>query len=350
MNINPTWGPPVTAALMVVIILIFGDVIPIQIGARKPEFIASIAAPVLAVAGVLLAPLITIFLAASRGVLWLMGVRGEAARPKHITEEHLKAMIDEGRASGALDEAERRMLKRALDFGERTAGQVMTPRTDIVAIPEDATIGEAVRVGLEAGKSRLPVYSGSLDNVVGIVHLKDLLPYVREGETDQPAKLVARPALFIPETLAADEVLKRLQSQGRTIGIVKDEFGGTAGLVTVEDLVEEIVGPIQDEYDRPEEPEIRQVGPGEWVCSGQVNAFSFAEATGVELPEEGDWDTLAGFVLELAERVPEPGERFRWDGLEFVVEEMDGKRIKRLRVRRVEAAKRESEAPEGAGA
>ncbi len=332
LRYNSVWAPTVTAIVMTVIIVVFCDSIPLQLGARAPETLLKVASPVITVVGVLLAPAVAVLMASARAVLWLMGVRGPATRPP-VDAEELRAMIEVGSQQGAIDEPEREMLRRILDFGDLTAGEVMTPRTDLIAVDKDATILEALRLGLETGHSRIPVYSESIDDVVGILHLKDCLPYLREGQTDIEAAAIARPALFVPDNLPADKLLQQLQQAGRTVAIVKDEFGGTAGMVTMEDLLEEIVGAIQDEYDMPEQPEVIRIGPNEWLCSGSANIPTLEVALGITLPE-GPWDTVGGLIMHQLEHVPSVGEKVSVNGVDFEVAEMDGTRIERVRVRR----------------
>lgn len=326
------WGPIVAVAVMTTVVVLICEILPIHLAARVPEIVATRAAPLLVAASVVLAPAVVVLWSAGQLMLRLMGLRQAQVRQR-VSEEHLRALIDVGTAQGALDEDERLWLHRVLNFGDLTAGQVMTPRTDLVAVPAEASAGEALRLGLDTGHSRLPVYEGTIDNVVGLFHLKDALPLARAGNLDQPVRAVARPALFVPDSLPADELLRRLQSARRTAAVVKDEFGGTAGLVTVEDLLEEIVGSIQDEYDAGEEPEIVSKGPNEWVCSGLAKPQALEEATGVELPQ-GSWDTVGGFIMSLIEQVPKVGDQVTWGPLELTVAEMDDAKLEKIIVRK----------------
>lgn len=332
LRINPIWGPTIAAVVMTLVILLFCEVIPIHTGARAPESTICLFSPFLATVGVLLAPLVAALWLISRAVLWLMGVQ-DAGGPD-LSERQLRAIIDAGRAHGALDEGERLMLHRALGFSERTAGQVMTPRTEVVAVEVGTPVAEAVRTSLEAGHSRLPVYHDRIDDVVGVFYLKDALQYIRRGQQDTPVEDAARPPIFVPDSLPADQLLRRLQSVGRTIAIVKDEFGGTAGIVTVEDLLEEIVGAIQDEYDFREQPEIVNVAPDQWLCSGLVNPHIVEEAAGAELPE-AEYDTIGGLIIAHLGHLPSVGDTVTVGRLELTVERMYGTRVERVRVRRL---------------
>jgi CBS domain containing-hemolysin-like protein len=233
------------------------------------------------------------------------------------------------------------MLKGILDFGDQTAAQILVPRPDMVCAHSAQTIGEALDVMLSSRHSRLPVFEDDRDDIVGVLYAKDLLPYLRRGETGTSCRLAARPAFFVPESLPIDHLLKQLQAGRRVLAIVRDEFGGTAGLVTVEDILEEIVGPIRDEYDQ-EEPEVRVLGAHEWSFAGHVNLHEVANHVAAELPED-EYDSLAGLLLAEARRIPEPGERFSFGRLEMTVERMDGQRVERVRVTERPPADHESE-------
>ena len=329
---DPVLGPIVAAVAMTLVVLIFCEAIPIQLAARAPEAVVMRASPAIATVAIVLSPVLIVLWALSRTLLWVMGIR-KGQTEHRVSEEHLRAIIDVGTAQGVLGEQERLMLHRILDFEDLTAGEVMTPRTELTAVEAGTPLGEALRMGLESGHSRLPVFRETIDNVVGIFHLKDAVEYARSQELAGPVGQVAREATFVPDSLPADVLLKQMQAGRRTASIVKDEYGGTAGIVTLEDLVEELVGAIEDEYDTGEQPEVQEVAPGEWSCDGGANLHQVEEAAGVTLPE-GPWDTIAGFVLSLAEQVPSEGDAFVWEQFEFQVTKMDDTRIERVLVKR----------------
>jgi CBS domain containing-hemolysin-like protein len=338
---NNVLGPVVVAVAMTLVVLVFCEAIPIQLAARAPEAVVMRGAPILAVVSAVLSPVLAVLWALSRSLLWLMGVRRGQIEHR-VSEEHLRAIIDVGTAQGVLGEQERLMLHRILDFEDLTAGQVMTPRTELVTVDADTPLGEALQLGLESGHSRLPVFRETIDNVVGIFHLKDSVQLARRGDLAGRVGDLAREAAFVPDSLPADVLLQRLQAARRTAAIVKDEYGGTAGLVTLEDLLEELVGAIQDEYDTGEQPEVQEIAPGEWSCDGGANLHAVEEVTGVQMPE-GPWDTMAGFILSLAEQVPAEGDVVEWGPFEFTVAAMDDTRIERVLLRR----KKPSAAVEG---
>ncbi len=329
---GPTLGPGlasfVALVVMTVLVLIFAEATPMQFAVRNTRQVATWSSPVIALFTMVLYPIVGLFGLLVRGLLYLTGLGGHGMLPT-VTEEQLKAMIEEGESQGALAEGTGRMLHGALDFGDQTAAQVMTPRPDMVTVEASATVHEALMAALEAKHSRLPVMEGDKDHIIGILYVKDLLPYVRLGELDKPVRLAARPPHFVPESLPVDELLRQLRVGRRSLAIVYDEFGGTAGLVTVEDLLEEIVGDIQDEYDI-EQPEIVRTESC-LLCDAGISLHDLDNLVAESLPTE-DYDSLGGVVLELAGRIPQAGERFDWGGLTLTVEEMDGPRISRVRV------------------
>lgn len=321
-------GPFVSIVALSILVLVFAEVTPICWAARNPTKAARIGAWPMAVLAVAVFPVTLVMAAFSVMVQWVL--HNIAHAPPAYTENELKEMIDEIADRGEYAAAERRMLKGVLDFGDQTAAQVMVPRPDIVCVEADTALGEAMDLMLASRHSRLPVYSADRDNIVGVLYAKDILPYMRRGETDKPCRLVARPALSVPESIPADELLHQLQADHRLLAIVQDEFGGTAGLVTVEDLLEEIVGPIQDEYDE-EEPEVRPIGKAEWIFAGSVNLHEVANYVVTELPED-EFDSLAGLVLAEAGHIPQEGEKVEFRRLEMTVERMVGQRIDLVRV------------------
>lgn len=328
-HLGPRVGPAVAIAVMTVIIIVFCEVIPIHLGARRPEALARVASFVVAPVAVLLSPLVLVLSFISRAVLYLAGVRTGSLLPG-ISEDHLKAMIEQSEQQGLLEAGERRMMHGVLDFGEQTAAQIMTPRPDMVCVEAQDPLSEALRLGLEHNHSRLPVYEESPDDILGVVYLKDLLPYVLTDDMDTPVRNVTQKVLHVPETLPADDLLTQLQREHRTLAIVKDEYGGTAGLVTVEDLLEEIVGDIHDEYDN-DQPEIVRHGEHEFLCDARVAIHLLEEFVDEDLPTD-DYDSLGGLVLDLAGRIPAAGEVFVWGSLQLTVEAVTGPRLERIRV------------------
>ena len=240
-------------------------------------------------------------------------------------------MVGEGEEKGVIEESEKDMITNILDFKDTTAEETMTHRTDIVAVEDTDTIAQVVEASVENGCSRMPVYHEDIDTVVGICYIKDLLPYVgREVPDFIKITDLMRPAYFVPETKKCSQLFTEMTERKVQIAIVLDEYGGTAGLITLEDLVEDIVGNIQDEYDHEEE-EIHRMSETEFTVDGTASIDEICDMADVKLPE-GDYDTIAGFVTERLGRLPKPGEhpQVKEAGLTITVLEMEEQRIARL--------------------
>jgi len=328
-HIGPTFGPLVAYIAITIIVVIFCEITPIQYAARHREAVGLPASIPIAVLAALLTPIVFILTGLTRGVLFLAGVRRDTISPP-VTEDQLKTMIEQGQRQGTVASSQQRMLYGALDFGDQTVAQVMTPRPDIVWVERDETLQRALDIATTAGFSRLPVCRQDPDDVVGIIYIKDILPYLRAEEMDKSVRQVARASFFVPESLPANILLQQLQSRRGSIAVVKDEFGGTAGVVTVEDLLEEIVGEITDEYDT-EEPEIELLSEDELICDAGVSLHLLANYVREDLPET-DYDSLAGLILDLAGHIPSAGEQVSWGKLTFRVEQIADNRIEKVRI------------------
>jgi|FLYL01.1.fsa_nt_gi CBS domain containing-hemolysin-like protein len=289
-------------AALVLGVLAVGDLVPRAVGRSFPGGIAYLVAPLLAVA----------VRVGSRAA----DMMGEEDEPDEPEEE--------------ADEIE--MISSVLEFSETIVREVMVPRTDIVAIPVDATLEELMRTISEHGYSRIPVVGEDLDDVRGVVIVKDLLLKLAGGERPRSVAEVMRPVEFVPETKRAADLLREMQASRSHLAIVVDEYGGTAGLITIEDLLEELVGEIVDEYDEDEDW-ITEQPDGTWLVNGKLPVADLAEATQAELPD-GEWDTVAGLVMGLAGRVPEVGERFVVDGVVLVPTRVQGRRVVEVSVAR----------------
>ena len=254
----------------------------------------------------------------------------EDDQPGEATQAYLDASEDQGLIRGD----ERRLLQSIVDFGGTLVREVMTPRPDILAIRDDASVAGLLALFREQEYSRFPVYRENLDNIVGVVFVKDLLHLMDGGmSADEPITRLLRPATFVPETKRVPELLKEFQRKQVQIAIVVDEYGGTAGLVTIEDLLEEIVGEIRDEYDVESEP-VTELEDGTFVFSAKVSIDEFRERLGVEIEAEG-FETVGGYVLTRVGRVPAVGESFELDGLVVEVLEAERRRIHKVKARRM---------------
>ncbi|MFP3902895.1 MAG: hemolysin family protein [Armatimonadota bacterium] len=331
--IGVTLGPPIAAVVMTAIILTFCEATPMHYAAGNPDGTVRKAGGAIYLLSWILRPIVVIMAYGSHGVLRLLGVHAASILPS-VSEDQLKAMIETSKEQGVLEAGERRMLRGVLDFGDQTVAEVMTPRRDMVSVEETQTLDEAVRIGMEVGHSRLPVYRDTPDHIVGVLHMKDVLPYVVTDDLQKACRSAARPPHYILETMPADAALKQLQNERQMIAIVRDEYGGTAGLVTVEDLLEEIVGDIKDEYDHGEEAEVRVIGEGHFVCDARVNLRILSNYVETPLPVD-EFDSLGGWLLHLAGSIPEAGETFESPGLRMMVQEVSQTHIEKVRVSEV---------------
>lgn len=232
---------------------------------------------------------------------------------------------------GPSDAEERELIMSVLEFTDTIVREVMVPRTDMVTLAEVASTDDAVDLVLESGRSRIPVTGESVDHVVGVVFGRDLLELFDREAQASSVRRIMHEAYFVPETKPISELLREMQAKQQHMAIVIDEFGGTAGLVTIEDLIEELVGEIVDEYDE-EEPMVVEAD-GAWLVDARLDVDDLAELVGIELPSD-EWDTVGGLVLELAGRVPEQGEAFDHDGLVFTAHSVQGRRVAKVRVTR----------------
>jgi putative hemolysin len=255
----------------------------------------------------------------------------------------LQALIEVGEAEGILEEEERERIENIIEFGETRTGEIMTPRPDIVALPITASVREARDAVVESKYSRLPVYREQIDNVEGLIYVRDLLACWAEGREDEPIASLLRPAYFVPETKPVDELLEEMQKTHVQLALVIDEYGGLAGLITVEDILEEIVGEIEDEDIEGEEiVEIVEADDGYYDVLGSTEVGKVERLFDLEI-EDDDFTTIAGLVISESGRVPPPGTRLNLRGLDVEVLEADERRIGRLRLRRSENGERPPE-------
>jgi CBS domain containing-hemolysin-like protein len=311
------------------VILFFGEVFPKSLAERNPEALArAVSAPVTCLVRVL-SRLVGVINSVTLRVVRRLGVD-----PKHIrysiSAETLQAAVELGRAAGTLEAEEGAMIQGIFECEETLVREIMTPRTDLVAVPATATVAEVLGTILSSGYSRIPVYEGNLDHLTGAVHAKDLLPLVIEHRLDAGIAGLVRPVSLVPETTRACDLLHELRHQSGQLAVVLDEYGGTAGIVTLEDVVEEIVGDIHDEFDRDEEL-VRTVDGG-YEVAARLPVEDVNELLGLELPVLDEVDSLGGLVLSLIGRLPRVGESTSCDAAELTVAEVKGRRITKVRV------------------
>ncbi len=262
--------------------------------------------------------------------------------PAVVTEDELKIMVDAGQHDGVLEREEREMIYSIFRLGDTLAREIMVPRIDVTALEVNTPPDEAIEVLLRTGHSRVPVYEDTIDHILGLLYAKDMLKLRREGGQPKSLRDLLRPAYFVPEAKKVDELLAEMQSRRIHLALVVDEYGGIAGLVTMEDIVEEIVGEIQDEYDQAEELPYQQVAEGEYLFQGRVDLVDFNEVMGSDLPRE-EADTLGGFIYNRIGRVPAPQEAIQVNDLLLTVEQVSGRRIRKVRAQRLASDPGDSE-------
>jgi CBS domain containing-hemolysin-like protein len=277
------------------------------------------------VLSIVLYPVGALFTWLTRQVLRLLRI--EQGSGSHISEDELRQVLREAEASGVIEAQERQMIRGVIDLEETVVREVMTPRVAVVAIAKDAPLRELLTLVMEEGYSRLPVYADSIDNVVGMVYARDLLKYRETIEADTTVSELMTAVQFVPETLSVLNLLRDMRVRKSHIAVVVDEFGGTSGVVTLEDIIEEITGEIYDETDEDEEADILVLPTGGYRLLGSAHLESIGIALDIEFDEDGDYDTLAGFLIDELGHIPEVGAAVVHAGMRFEVEHADGRRV-----------------------
>jgi putative hemolysin len=312
--------------------VVIGETVPRSIAITHAERVAlAVIVPITVFDRIFWLPIVLVN-AVTRAVLKLFGIQMMRLAPV-VSEEELRVLVEAGEEQGVIEEQEKEMIQSIFEFTDTIAREVMTPRVDIKAAPATATAQEIIKIIRETGHTRIPVYEGSLDNIIGIVHAKDLLRYC-----DSTAKFclreVMRPAFFVPESKRVVELLQEMRRQRTHMAILQDEYGGTSGLVTLEDLVEEIVGEIQDEYDVEPEPPIETLPDGSLLIDARMHLDDASELLGIPL-ESDEFDTLGGYVFGQLGHQPTEGETVRVDGWELRVHAIEGHRIRTVHAARL---------------
>jgi CBS domain containing-hemolysin-like protein len=325
-----------SAVALAVLVMLFCEIGPKAYALQHNEEVARVVAPGVAFATTALGPLVVVLSWITSGITRLLPGEGGRGIP-FLTEEELKALVSASSVEGVVEEEEREMIHGVLEMTDKPVREVMVPRVQMVALPSDASLEDAVQVVLEHGHSRIPVYEETVDNIVGVVYAKDLLR-ARAGAGPAPAEVreLARTAMFVPEAKHLGELLQEMQLAKVHLVLVVDEYGGTAGLVTIEDVLEEIVGPIRDEYDLAEQEEVQLVAANEALLSASASLDDVNELLQLHLEGE-DFDSIGGLVYSLLGRIPQVGEQVdAGDGLTITVESIDRQAIQTVRLSRNE--------------
>jgi CBS domain containing-hemolysin-like protein len=317
-------GEILAMLLLPPLILILAEITPKSIGRQHPDRLARSLGPILWVISWVLYPLTFIFAGLSRGVLWLTGARRSSQLP-FISREDLRLVVTESGPEVDLEREERLFIHRILQFSLRTVKEVMVPLIRVTAIPDTLTMSQALEEIYNSHFSRLPVYHHRIDNLVGIVHDFDLLG---EDDLDRSVRSIMRSVTYVPELKKIDRLLTEMQRQGNHMAIVVDEYGGAVGIVTIEDLLEEIVGEIADEFDQEVAP-FKKLAEGHYLVSARTEIKVLNEMLHLKLPE-GDFETLAGFLISQLGDLPRAGEQLQYRNLKFTICQAEARAVKEV--------------------
>ena len=326
--IGEKYGVPIAIAFSTVALFIFAEMTPKAIGAASPVAISRAVAVPLAVVMKVLSPIATLCVRVTTRALRAFGV---PQREPTLTEEEMKSVFNLGAAEGAILPEERRRLHRVLEFGDKTVRDLMVPRTRVIALPDTAGFDDVRMLLHEHKLSRLPIYRGTLDNVVGVLHAKDLFDLSDEEERRFRLAEYLDPPLLVPEFQRADDLFREMRRRRKHMAIVVDEHGGTAGVVTIEDAIEALLGPIQDEFDEEEGPGFVPAGERTYLLDGAFRLQNLGEQFGVVLPRE-EAETIAGHLMLRFGRIPRKGERWKGRFADFVIEDATPTAIKQVRM------------------
>jgi CBS domain containing-hemolysin-like protein len=330
----PNYGELVGTILISLFVLIFCEITPKTAAVQNPIRWARVLVNPVRVAAWLLHPVIVTLSAITNTLVRLMGGQIKHRGP-FVTEEELRLLVNVSEEEGVLEEEETDMIHSIFEFADTAVREVMIPRIDMITLASDATVDEAVDMALQGGFSRIPVYEETIDNIIGVLFTKDMLKQLREDHNSLPIRELVRPAFFVPETKKLDDLLREIRQKRTHMAIVVDEYGSVAGLVTIEDLVEEIVGDIQDEYDR-EENLYEQITQFEYIFDAKINLDEFNELMDTDLETE-DYETLGGFLLGQLDKIPVAGDTITFKNLTFTVLTTRGLRITKVKVERAGA-------------
>jgi putative hemolysin len=322
-------GVGIATGFVTIMLLVFSEIGPKIYAARASDSFALTIAPIILVLSRIFTPVIWLVERVSPS----LGIGREVAEPA-VTEEEIKEWIDVGKEEGTIEQGEQDMLYSVLEFGDTTAREIMTPRVDVILMEDSISFEEAIRIFNDTGFSRIPVYHDQIDNITGILNVKDVFAAMVSHRKDSTVKDVMYDPMFVPETKKIDDLLKELQVHRVQMAIVIDEYSSFVGIVTVEDILEELVGDILDEYDK-EEPDVQELAPGVHVVDAQMWVEDINEAMDLSLPTDESYETIGGLIIDRLGHLPQhPGEKVEIDNgrLTLVVMQMHGRRIVKVKI------------------
>ncbi len=326
----------VLTILLAFISIVFGEMVPKRIAMNNPERISFAFAPALSLLFKITSPIVFLLSKSTNGILRILGVNPDAQN-EEVTEEEIMMMIDTGKESGVFEESQKEMIAGIFEFDDTTAEEAMTHRTEVVALNIDSSLEDVIDCSVKEGYSRIPVYKEDLDNIVGVIYVKDFLKYVGKNiDKKFSISKIMRPALYIPESVKLREVFTKLTEKRMQMAIVVDEYGGTSGIITMEDVLESIVGQMQDEYD-DEEEEISKESETVFTIDGTAELDEVAKLLSITVPDDVEYDTIGGFITGLLESIPEPDEHpeIEFDYVKFTVLSVEDRRIASIRAEKL---------------
>lgn len=329
-SISETFALAITVVLISYLSLVLGELVPKSLALRSPERLAFLTVGLLHVVARLSQPLVQLLTLSTNVFLRILGAPQDA-REVLFSEEEVKHIVQEGARQGVFDEAERQLIHSVFEFADTSVREVMVPRSEIVAMREEATLQEAMATYLETGFSRLPLYHGDLDHVVGILHLKDVVREL-QSSSPRPLRALAHPPLFVPDSMQISDLLRELQARHLHMAIVVNEFGTVVGLVTIEDLLEEIVGEIRDEFDTDEEQPLQEMPDGSLLVHGSLPLDELTAQYDLPFQSTPDYRTVAGLVLARLKRFPKGGEAIVEGPFKMTVVVLEGRRLRKIRI------------------
>ncbi|TET52776.1 MAG: HlyC/CorC family transporter [Actinobacteria bacterium] len=329
----------VATGVMTFVILVFAEISPKTFAVQKADIAFKLAKP-LKIVDIVLYPVVRVLILTANLILKLFGVKSMKQGP-FVTEEEIRMMVSVGEEEGVIQEQEREMIDSIFEFGDTIVKEVMVPRMDMMAVSNKDTVSKILKLILHEGFSRIPIFEKTIDNVIGIVYARDLLVRYGKGEKEVSLKKLIRPAYYVPETMKVIDLLKELQRRKIHMAIVVDEYGGTAGLVTIEDLLEEIVGEIFDEYDF-EEVLIERIDDKNVRVEAKVDLDEINEILEIDLPE-AEYESIGGFVVDLFGKIPSPGDKIDYNNLTFTVEKVIKHRVYKILITKKEGKEENEE-------
>ncbi len=333
MQVSQHIGIIVDVIVVTFVILIASEIIPKVVAVRDAERYARFSSRLLSLFYYLIFP-VSYFLA--RFTRFLQKRMGFTEDKTFLSEEELKTLVQMGEEHGTLQKDEREMIHSIFEFGETTVKEIMIPRTDMVCVEASTTLTDLMKLVKTKLHSRIPVYKGRIDNIIGILYVKDLLPFLIKRRRDRlDLEKLVRPAYFVPEQKKIDELLREFQKERIHMALVVDEYGGVAGLVTLEDIIEEIVGEIQDEYDK-EAPLYKKIDDNTFIVDGRMPLEEINEQFHLNLPTEEGFETISGFILSKLGALPKEKEKVEYNGYVFIVERVTKNRILKVRIEKIQ--------------